>query len=145
MGNELEDDGLPPSRESFYKMIDTTDLSDHRLCWFLSKVFLDTEIDYREIAWYTRNFPLEHAEKLFFEWVAPVCHVNLMASVPEVWFMFDSDELWSRIHDELEKEKSAAPWRRLKTAVRNAYLRHRYTDDWNRIVSEMSALNSELS
>lgn len=56
-------------------------LQDIDLCEALSDIFVDNEVDYENIASIVKHFSLEHVEKIFFEWVAPVCYTNRMAPI----------------------------------------------------------------
>ena len=55
--------------------------SDIELCEALSGFFVDNEVDYRYIAKVAKAFPIEHVEKVLFEWVAPVCYTNMLTPV----------------------------------------------------------------
>lgn len=121
----------PEEKQAFpYELIDTTDLSDKRLCCFLSDIFLDTETDYKKIACIAKHFPLEHVENMLFKWVAPVCYVNLMSVIPEVWLRFDCDELWENIQRKLEKEKKANFFEKFNIFIRDKYIRNRFNYAW---------------
>lgn len=59
-------------------------LEDKALCEALSYAFIDTEIDYAYIASVAKNYPKEHVENLFFNYVAPSCYYNTVAPIPSV-------------------------------------------------------------
>lgn len=127
-----------------YELIETTDLSDKRLCSFLSDLFLDTEVDYKKIAWLARHYPLAHVETLLFRDVAPVCHVNLMAVIPPVWFMFDPDELWRDITQLRQNEERPGGLQKLRIWLRDKFIRWRFQEDWLRLQSVIAQINAEM-
>lgn len=140
-GQEFYSEGI---ENNLYELIDTTDLSDQRLCFFLSSIFLDTETDYKRIAYLARHYPLKYVEKLLFEWVAPVCYVNLMSVIPEIWLSFDADELWSDIQNKLKNEESPNIFKRFNIFIRDKYIRHRFNYAWIELQSSIARLDAEL-
>ena len=133
-----------PAPVNDYNAIDVIDLTDQRLCFFLSDIFVDNETDYKQIAWFARHFPLDHVKKALFEWVAPVCYLNLMSPAPSIWFCFDPDELWDDIQKNIQRQKSRNPYMRIKILVRDWYIKKAYWSCWQQLVQQINVLNDQF-
>lgn len=108
-------------------------LDDKALCEALSYAFLDTRIDYVYIASVAKNYPVEHVEYLFFNYVAPSCYYNTVAPIPSVIYFFDPDELHLNIESIMKREKTiyGKLWMKLFTR----YLRYKFKDEWFQLKS----------
>ncbi|MFQ2188989.1 DUF7079 family protein [Aeromonas jandaei] len=105
-------------------------LSDIDLCEALSDLFVDNEFDYEYIASVARAFPVNHVEKVLFEWVAPVCYTNTLTPVPPIWTGFERNSLWAEIQRLQAREAKASFVRKLGIALRQFYLRWQFADEW---------------
>lgn len=78
----------------------------------MSDVFVDNEVDYRDVAVsLTRNCPnmsLPLLREAFLAEVAPALASNGMTPVPEVWTGFDSDKVVEKISEMLVRRQR--PW-----------------------------------
>src|SRR5476649_882394 len=68
-------------------------LDQRRLWSALSDLYVDTEVDYKQIAEVAKNYSIEEVEFALFERVAPVCVSNMLSPVPPIWWYFDEDQL----------------------------------------------------
>ncbi|WP_322024384.1 hypothetical protein [Burkholderia sp. BCC1977] len=87
-------------------MADSVNTLERQNCWIaMSDVFVDNEIDYRDVAVsLMRNCPnmsLPLLREAFFEEVAPALASNGMTPAPEVWTGFDSDKVVEKISEML--------------------------------------------
>lgn len=77
----------------------------------MSDVFVDNEIDYRDVAAsLTRdcpNMPLHLLRKAFFDEVGPALASNGMTPAPEVWTGFDSDKVVEKIGEMLVRRNDS--------------------------------------
>lgn len=108
-------------------------LEDKTLCEALSYAFIDTEIDYAYIASVAKNYPKEHVENLFFNYVAPSCYYNTVAPIPSVIYFFDPEELHANI-DSIRKRKKTA-YGKLRMDLFCWYLRRKFKSEWNALKS----------
>ncbi|WP_323905995.1 DUF7079 family protein [Aeromonas veronii] len=107
--------------------------SDIELCEALSGFFVDNEVDYRYIAKVAKAFPIEHVEKVLFEWVAPVCYTNMLTPVPEIWSGFERDFLWREIQNLREEQAKGGMVRKVCISLRQVYLRWQFSDEWRKL------------
>lgn len=112
--------------------------SDIELCEALSGFFVDNEVDYRYIAKVAKAFPIEHVEKVLFEWVAPVCYTNMLTPVPEIWSGFERDRLWLDIQALLKEESEAGLLKKTTINLRQFYLRREYAEEWGTLQRMLS-------
>ncbi|PHM45090.1 hypothetical protein Xmau_01295 [Xenorhabdus mauleonii] len=108
-------------------------LTDIDLCEALSYVFVDNEIDYNYIASVAKNFPLEHVEMVFFEWVAPVCYFNGLTPIPPVWTFFDREQLWADIQTVRRKQTTVSTIGKIKENIRRCFLRKYFKKEWQHL------------
>jgi len=97
-------------------MADSVSTSERQNCWIvLSDVFVDNEIDYRDVVVsLTRNCPnmsLPLLRQAFFGEVAPALATNGMTPAPEVWTAFDSDKVVKKISEMLARRHSSWVYR----------------------------------
>ncbi|WP_418298643.1 DUF7079 family protein [Moellerella wisconsensis] len=57
------------------------------------------------IASVAKNYPVEHIEYLFFNYVTPSCYYNIVTPIPSVICFFDPDELHLNIESIMKREK----------------------------------------
>ena len=106
--------------------------------WFaLSDAFVDNEINYDYIVRRVEDVDIDQLKDIFFCEVAPYCGVNLMTVIPEVWCVFDRDELIHGIRKKLADAENhlIARWR-YKGFV--AYCRHHFRDEWQTIADKIA-------
>lgn len=97
------------------------------LCAALSDIFVDSEVDFKEIASVARQFPVNKVECIFFEWVSPVCYTNLLTPVPPVWGGFDKKMLWDDI---CEYRNKTVLFKTIRHTILVAYLKLAYKKEW---------------
>lgn len=109
----------------------------------MSDVFVDNEIDYRNIAVsLTRNCPnmsLPLLREAFFEEVAPVLASNGMTPAPEVWTGFDSDKVVEKINEMLAR-RSRSRVRRVASRLWSLLCRWLCAEMWQKLESQLSAI-----
>lgn len=93
-------------------MVDAVSALERQDCWIaMSDVFVDNEIDYRDVALsLTRicpNMSLPLLRDAFFEEVTPALASNGMTPAPEVWTGFDSDKVVEKINEMLLRRKGS--------------------------------------
>ncbi len=109
----------------------TIPATEDDLMYALSDLFIDNEVEYAHIAAVAREFPLAEVEIALFYFVAPVCFQNLSTPVPPVWAMFDREQLLTDIERLKKRRASAGWWRTAKAQWLEAYLRRRFSDEWD--------------
>lgn len=81
----------------------------------MSDVFVDNEIDYRDVAVsLTRDCPnmsLPLLREAFFREVAPALASNGMTPAPEVWTGFDSDTVVEKVSEMLARRRGSWVYR----------------------------------
>ncbi|OCG25456.1 hypothetical protein A9G11_02195 [Gilliamella sp. wkB108] len=103
-------------------------LSEEKLYEALSDLFVDNEIDYKQIASVAKLFPINHVELVLFNYVAPVCFYNLTTPVPPVWQGFDSDYLINEINKIKKNENTYLG--KMKIHMLSKYLRFKFSYEW---------------
>lgn len=111
--------------------------TDQDLCVALSDLFVDNVPDYDAIAAVARHFPIAHVETVLFDWVAPVCHANLLTAVPPVWSGFAPAPLWQAIADHRRRVSDAGPFRQMIDRARRQMLRRRLAPEWHELKRRM--------
>lgn len=71
----------------------------------LSDLFVDSPIDYAELASRLAGIPLDLLEGILFDEVAPYCAPNLLAPAPPVWSGFAREPLVLGIRDLLLRRR----------------------------------------
>lgn len=89
-------------------MAESVSALERQNCWIaMSDVFIDNEIDYRDVAAsLTRDCPhmsLPLLREAFFAEVAPALASNGMTPAPEVWTGFDGDKVVEKISEMLAR------------------------------------------
>jgi len=112
--------------------------TDQELCAALSDLFVDNLVDYDAIAAVARQFPLAHVETVLFDWVAPVCHANLLTAVPPVWSGFAPGPLWQAIAEHRRQAADAGPFRQVIDRARQKMLRRRLAPVWNELKQRLA-------
>ena len=108
-------------------------LEDKALCEALSYAFIDTEIDYAYIASVAKNYPKEHVENLFFNYVALACYFNVISPVPPICYFFNEEQLLLDIEKLKTKQKTILG--RLKMSIFRYYLKREFKSEWNALKS----------
>lgn len=85
-------------------------------CWIaMSDIFVDNEIDYRDVAMSLAescpNMSLPLLREAFFGEVAPALASNGMTPAPEVWTGFDSDKVVEKICEMLVRRHRSWAYR----------------------------------
>lgn len=117
----------------------TTQVTEDDLMFALSDLFIDNDVEYAHIAAVARAFPLAEVEIALFRFVAPVCYQNLSSPVPPVWAMFDREQLLAGIERLKRRQATAGRWRTTKARWLEAYLRRRFSDEWETLKSVINA------
>lgn len=80
------------------------DRLEQRQLWFvLSELFVDSRINYEQVASVAKNYSLGEVEFVLFERVAPVCISNMLAPIPPICWL--SADVWNKLKVEIEKTK----------------------------------------
>ncbi len=95
----------------------------------LSELFVDNEVDYRQLARALQGEDLTELHEICFSEVAPVCASNLLPPAPPVWQGFDSSWLFAEIKESLAKRRSSR-FAALAHALHSAWLRWRFASYW---------------
>jgi hypothetical protein len=98
----------------------------------LSDAFVDSEVDYADIAKRVSIFDYKAVEHIFFSEVVPVCHSNLETPVPPIWTCFDREWLDQEI-EKLLKVRTQSYFQRFKQDLLITSLKWKYADMWNAI------------
>ncbi|WP_178125999.1 DUF7079 family protein [Pseudomonas sp. Fl5BN2] len=75
--------------------------------YVLSDAFIDNEVDYPYIARETEAYDRAEVERILYYEVAPVCYVNLMSVIPEIWQGFQREWLLEAIENSLERRRNS--------------------------------------
>ena len=113
--------------------------TDQDLCAALSDLFVDNVPDYDAIAAVARHFPIAHVETVLFDWVAPVCHANLLTAVPPVWSGFAPEPLRQAIAEHRRRASDAGRFRKLIDRLRQNLLRRRLAPEWRELKRRLGA------
>jgi len=97
-------------------MADSVSTFERQNCWIaMSDVFVDNEIDYRDVAASLArdcpNMSLSLLREAFFGEVAPALATNGMTPAPEVWTGFDSDKVVEKISEMLARRHASWGYR----------------------------------
>ncbi|MDI2113425.1 DUF7079 family protein [Commensalibacter nepenthis] len=119
--------------------------SDIDLCEALSEIFVDNEVEYYGIAYVAKNFPIEHVEMVYFEWVAPICYSNLQTPVPPIWTGFDREWLWKSIQEYRAKNSQLGRFRLFFHKIFLKNLRNEYItrSGWNELKQHLELVKKE--
>lgn len=100
--------------------------------YVLSDAFIDNEVDYAYIARETQAYDRSEVERILYEEVAPVCYVNLMSVIPEIWIGFERESLLEEIEDSLALRRSSR-WQAFRDRVFIRWIRFRGAYIWEEI------------
>ena len=100
--------------------------------WALSDAFVDNEVDYESIARQTEDYDPLEIKRMLYEEVAPVCYTNFDCVIPNIWSLFDPEQLNSDIAQMLEARASSR-FRRQKDKLLIRWLEFRYKYIWREI------------
>lgn len=87
--------------------------------YVLSDAFVDNRVDYAYIARQTQAYERAEIERILYCEVAPVCYVNLMAVIPEIWMGFERTSLLADIEESLQRRRNS----RWQAFVDHLYIR----------------------
>lgn len=86
------------------------DRLEQRQLWFvLSELFVDSRINYEQVASVAKSCSLGEVEFVLFERVAPVCISNMLAPIPPICWYFDKSKLVMDIEVLIERTKGGEP------------------------------------
>ncbi|KAF0864932.1 hypothetical protein [Pseudomonas sp. LD120] len=100
--------------------------------YVLSDAFVDNEVDYAYIARETQAFDRAEVERILYEEVAPVCYINLMAVIPEIWMGFAREPLLEEIEASLALRRRSR-WQAFRVRLLIRWIRFRGAYIWAEI------------
>ncbi|PNG37023.1 hypothetical protein A1348_01120 [Pseudomonas protegens] len=100
--------------------------------YVLSDAFVDNEVDYAYIARETQAYGRAEVERILYEEVAPVCYINLMAVIPEIWMGFAREPLLEEIEASLALRRSNR-WQAFRVRLFIRWIRFRGAYIWEEI------------
>ncbi|WP_258028798.1 DUF7079 family protein [Pseudomonas protegens] len=100
--------------------------------YLLSDAFVDNEVDYAYIARETQAYDRAAVERILYEEVAPVCYINLMSVIPEIWIGFERESLLEEIEDSLALRRSSR-WQAFRDRLFIRWIRFRGAYIWEEI------------
>lgn len=106
--------------------------------YVLSDAFVDNEVDYAYIARETQNYDRAEVERILYEEVAPVCYVNLMAVIPEIWMGFAREPLLEEIEASLALRRNSR-WQAFRGRLFIRWIRFRGAYIWDEICKHYDA------
>ncbi|WP_123724725.1 hypothetical protein [Pseudomonas protegens] len=98
----------------------------------LSDAFIDNEVDYPYIARETQAYDRAEVERILYEEVAPVCYINLMSVIPEIWIGFERESLLEDIEDSLDRRRYSR-WQAFRDRLFIRWIRFRGAYIWEEI------------
>jgi hypothetical protein len=97
---------------------------EQRQLWLaLSNLFVDSEVDYKQVAGIAKNYAIKDVEFALFERVAPVCISNILVPVPPVWWYFDEEQLVADIESLVKKRARQGVMGKCLSAVARRLIR----------------------
>lgn len=110
-------------------------LTEKDLCFALSDLFIDNEIDYSYIAKTAIHFELTYVENVLLELVAPVLWRTFFSIVHE-WVGYDKDWLWEEaIKVSVANQKSG--WIKSQILkIRRKFMAYMLRKKWDALVKE---------
>ncbi|WP_392564622.1 hypothetical protein RHO13_03965 [Orbus wheelerorum] len=103
-------------------------LREKELYIALSDLFIDNEVNYKNIASVAKLFPVEHVKNVLFNYVAPACYYNTTTPVPPICYFFDADELMHDIN-KIKKDENSF-FGRMKMYFFSKYLQLKFNHEW---------------
>ncbi|MCU1716799.1 hypothetical protein [Pseudomonas sp. 5P_3.1_Bac2] len=100
----------------------------------LAEAFVDSAVDYQEIAEQVRDYDPKVVQDILYEDVAPVCFSNLETPVPPIWTGFDNQWLLSAIAIQTQAREASWVKRQLHKLL-VAWLRYSYGYIWKEIAA----------
>ncbi|MFJ2338342.1 hypothetical protein ACIOMP_15880 [Pseudomonas protegens] len=100
--------------------------------YLLSDAFVDNEVDYAYIARETQAYDRAEVERILYEEVAPVCYINLMSVIPEIWIGFERESLLEEIEDSLALRRNSR-WQAFRDRLFIRWIRFRGAYIWEEI------------
>lgn len=118
-------------------------LDQRRLWSVLSDLYVDTEVDYKQIAEVAKNYSIEEVEFALFERVAPVCVSNMLSPVPPVWWCFDEDQLVMDIEALIKKRAEQGVVGKYRSVVAGRLRRVISSSVWAKLKAEIERAKAE--
>lgn len=117
---------------------------EHRRLWSaLSDLFVDAQVDYKQIAEVAKDFSIEEVEFALFERVAPVCIGNMLSPIPPIWWYFDADQLVVDIESLVERRAKQGVLAKCMTKVKGRVIRIMSADTWRELKAEIEELKTK--
>ena len=117
-------------------------LEQRKLWSALSDLFVDSKVDYKQIAETVKNFSIEEIEFALFERVAPVCIGNMLAPIPPIWWYFDEEQLASDIEALVKKRAGQGVIAKCACAVQRRLIRRISSGAWAELKAEIENAKS---
>ena len=118
-------------------------LSDKEAVWMaLSELFVDNEIDHKNIANRVSHLTISEVEQILFNEVAPVCMSNLLMPMPTVCKSFDEDYVVNNVQQHLDKMHSHRFYRR-KILLKAKFYKVVLKQDWLKLMARMRRAQKE--
>lgn len=117
-------------------------LEQRKLWSALSDLFVDSKVDYKQIAETVKNFSIEEIEFALFERVAPICIGNMLAPIPPIWWYFDEDQLVLDIESLVKKRARQGVIANCACAVQRRLIRRISSGTWAELKVEIENAKS---
>lgn len=98
----------------------------------LSDAFVDSKMDYDNIAGRIQKLEKQEIKKIFFREVAPICGLNLMTTAPSVWHYFDENFICEEINGMLKKRENSCIYR-LRNNIFIAFCYWNFREEWSAV------------
>ncbi|WP_122848386.1 DUF7079 family protein [Pseudomonas viridiflava] len=111
---------------------------EQRRLWLaLSDLFVDVEVDYKQVAQVAKDYAIEEVEFALFERVAPVCMSNMLTPAPPVWGGFSEEQLVEDIECLVNKRAIQGVLGRCQIAVGGCLIRLISSGVWAKLKLEI--------
>ncbi|KES15510.1 hypothetical protein GASC598B02_008160 [Gilliamella apicola SCGC AB-598-B02] len=105
-------------------------LDEEDLYVALSDLFVASNIDYENIASVARQFPIKHVEYVLFNYIAPICHYNV---IPSYCMAFDSTSIIHAVNNIKKHENRFI--NKIKMHIFAVYFKFEFKDEWQKLKS----------
>ena len=120
------------------------DKLDQRRLWSaLSGLYVDTEVNYKQIAEVSKKYTIEEVEFALFERVAPVCFSNMLSPLPPIWWYFDEDQLVMDVEALIRKRATQGVVGKYRSIVAGRLRRLISLSMWGKLKAEIERARKE--
>ncbi len=105
-------------------------LNEEDLYVTLSDLFAASNINYENIASVARQFPIKYVESILFNYIAPICHYNVITSY---CMAFDSTSIINAVNNIKKNENRFI--NRIKIRILAVYFKFKFKDEWQKLKS----------